>query len=154
MSKGFAKVLSVESRPLPLPFGETVAYRQNNKGEIYADLDHCVDLLGIGFLPEEAGMKITLVRPINGKFKGQTRRAIVCNEIDEIVSQAAKEGDKVADEFRQQMVLEGMKKFNIEGAVIENGCLIPVTKDGTLLEQFAIPLGDDDLPPELQKLIE
>ncbi|MEO0684346.1 MAG: hypothetical protein AAFY76_04670, partial [Cyanobacteria bacterium J06649_11] len=59
-----------------------------------------------------------------------------------------------AENFRQQMVLEGVKNLGIKGAVIVDGCLVPVKTDGTLLKEFAIPLGDDDLPPELQKLIE
>lgn len=152
MAQGFAKVISVESKPLSLPIGETVAYRDGRTGEIYTDLDHATELLGVGFLPEEERVTVTLVRPMNGKFKGQVRRAIIPADMNEIIVIAAKQGDEIAEQFKQDLVLEGMRKLGMVGAIIEDGVLIPVKTDGSRMMDYAIPIGDD-LPPEFQEFI-
>ena len=153
MAQGFAKVIAVESKPLPLPIGQTVAYRDGRTGDIFTDLDHATELLGVAFLPEEEGVTVTLVRPKNGKFKGQVRRAILPGDLNEIIQTAAEQGDEVAEQFKQDLVLEGMRKMGMTGAIIEDGILIPVKEDGTRMMDFAVPIGDD-LPPGLQEFID
>ena len=153
MAKGFAKVIAVESRPLPLPIGQTVAYRDGRTGNIYADLDHATELFGVGFLPQEEGVQVTLVRPTNGKFKGQTRRAIPTSGLSRIIRSAANQGDKASEDFQEQLQLEGMRQLGIVGAIIEDGVLIPVKADGSRMMEFALEIGDD-IPPEFQEFME
>lgn len=153
MAQGFGQVVSVESKPLPLPFGQTVAYRDGRSGKIYADLDHATELLGVAFLPGEEGVQITLVKPMNGKFQGQVRRAIVTGDLQEIIKTAAEQGDPVAESFREELLLQGMKQMGITGGIIKDGMLIPTKADGTLMMEFAIPLSGD-LPPELQEFLD
>lgn len=146
MSEGFEKlqVLPVESTEVEMPVGNAVAYCYRSTNQIFIDLDHFVEMMGVGFSPTFEKVKVYFVEPENGQFKGQTRRVIKAQEVTRILKVAEKQGDKIAQIFRNQLLCKGMKRIGIEDAVLINGYLIPRDKDGNLMSELAI-----QIPPEV-----
>lgn len=155
-NKGFGtREVTVESRNIQLPYGETVVYKQKNSNILYCDLEHLTELLGINYILTESGqiafipdahgtgIKITKVIPENGKFKNIKRRVINSRDFTVLLKVAEQQGDEVAAELNREMVLSAMKLIGIQGGVIQNGKLIPVHENGHLLEEFSFELKGD-----------
>ncbi|WP_153009710.1 hypothetical protein [Mastigocoleus testarum] len=146
MSQEFNKIeiLSVESAQVEMLVGNAIAYCHRPTNEIFVDLDHFVEMMGVGFSPTFEKVKVYFVKPENGEFKGQTRRVIKAQEVTRILKIAEKQGDDVAKKFRNNLLSQGMKRIGIEDAILIDGYLIPRDKNGNLMSEFAI-----EIPPEV-----
>jgi hypothetical protein len=148
--KGFGSqpgVLPVEAKLLDTPVGKLQLYYHRESDLILTDLDIAVEILGVAFAPQLESCRIFNVSPKDGLFKKQTRRAVNVEVATRLISQAARNGDPKAEQFHQELVLEGMRNAGIKDAIFLDGKLIPRTKEGKLLYDFSI-----EIPPEDQGL--
>ena len=156
-NKGFGQIKSIQVKAavIPLPYiGDVVAYCPDNKDAKWLDLDDLTEQLEVAFSPELEKVKVYQVKPMNGKYKSQARRAIRIQDSIKIVDLASNLGNKKARKLYNDMVGHGMQEVGIKGAVMIDGVVIPHDEDGNLLKQYAIDTGEHALLIDNWLLIE
>lgn len=139
-NKGFGQIkpIQVKSASIPMPYiGEIVGYHPNNQKSAWLDLDDLTENLEVSFSPELEKVKVQTVKPSNGKYKGQIRRAIRVEASTKIIKLACDLGNWKAQKLYHEMITHCTKEAGIKDAVLVNGRIIPRDESGNFLEDLA-----------------
>ena len=98
----------------------------------------------VGFSPELENVKVFQVKPYNGQFKGQVRRAIAISDAMKVIRASVESGNKKSRELERKLVEEGARRMGIAGAVLENNVLTPIDEDGNKIKEFEMQVDDCD----------